>query len=201
MDLFGVLVVAAVTAIGGGTMRDVLLDRPVFWLADTTYLYVIAAAAVCTLVYARFRRLPHGSLLVADAFGLAVFAVLGVRGAGGGGLAAHRRHHGRDHGRRGWRCAGRALRRDPADPAAGDLRDRRGRRGGHLRRVECVGGARHHNAHGFHSGHAAPPPVCRVVRSPPADGEAEAVKNRGLPRACEGFGLGRVDQQLVVRTL
>ena len=79
MDVFGVLVVAAVTAIGGGTVRDVLLDRPVFWLTDTTYLYVIAAAAICTLVYARFRGPPRVSLLVADAFGLAVFAVLGVR--------------------------------------------------------------------------------------------------------------------------
>jgi uncharacterized membrane protein YeiH len=87
MDLFGVLVVAAVTAIGGGTVRDVLLDRPVFWLTDTAYLYVIAAAAVCTLVYARFRRPPHAALLVADAFGLAVFAVLGVRAGLGAGAS------------------------------------------------------------------------------------------------------------------
>jgi uncharacterized membrane protein YeiH len=58
MDLFGVPIVAAVTAIGGGTVRDVLLDRPVFWLTDAAYLYVIAAAALCTLVYARFRRPP-----------------------------------------------------------------------------------------------------------------------------------------------
>ena len=73
LDLFGVLVVAAVTAIGGGTVRDVLLGQPVFWLADTTYLYVIAAAAVCTLVKwpippaaarraARRRRLRAGGL-------------------------------------------------------------------------------------------------------------------------------------------
>jgi uncharacterized membrane protein YeiH len=87
MDLFGVLVVAAVTAIGGGTVRDVLLDRPDFWLADTTYLYVIAAAAVCTLIYARFRRPPYGALLVADAFGLAVFALLGVRAGLGAGVS------------------------------------------------------------------------------------------------------------------
>ena len=79
MDLFGVLVVAAVTAIGGGTVRDMLLGEPVYWLSDVTYLFVIAAAAVCTLVYTRFRRPPHGALLVADAFGLAVFAVLGAR--------------------------------------------------------------------------------------------------------------------------
>jgi uncharacterized membrane protein YeiH len=87
MDVFGVLVVAAVTAIGGGTVRDVLLDRPVFWLTDTTYLYAIAAAAVCTLVYVRFRSPPRGALLVADAFGLAVFAVLGVRAGLGAGVS------------------------------------------------------------------------------------------------------------------
>jgi uncharacterized membrane protein YeiH len=79
MDLFGVPVVAAVTAIGGGTVRDVLLDRPVFWLTDTAYLYVITAAVLCTLIYVRFRRPPRGALLVADAFGLAVFAMLGAR--------------------------------------------------------------------------------------------------------------------------
>ena len=59
-------------------VRDLLLGEPVYWLSDVTYLYVIAAA-VCTLVYSRFRRPPHGALLVADAFGLAVFAVLGAR--------------------------------------------------------------------------------------------------------------------------
>lgn len=79
MDLFGVLVIAAVTAIGGGTLRDVLLDDPVYWLTDAIYLYVIIAATVLTLVYGRLRRPPAGALLVADAFGLAVFAVLGVR--------------------------------------------------------------------------------------------------------------------------
>ena len=79
MDLFGVLVIAAVTAIGGGTVRDVLLDNPVYWLTDVAYLYVILAAAVSTLVYGHFRRPPARALLVADAFGLAVFAVLGVR--------------------------------------------------------------------------------------------------------------------------
>ena len=79
MDLFGVLVVAAVTAIGGGTLRDLLLGDPVYWIGDVAYLYVIAAAVVCTVAYTWFRRPPHGALLVADAFGLAVFAVLGVR--------------------------------------------------------------------------------------------------------------------------
>ena len=82
MDLFGVLVVAVVTAIGGGTVRDVLLDnRPVFWISDPTYLVVILAAASATFVYGRFFTPPRGSLLVADAFGLAVFTFIGARSA------------------------------------------------------------------------------------------------------------------------
>lgn len=80
MDLFGVVVISVITAIGGGTVRDVLLDRhPVFWISDTTYLIVILAASGATLVYGRFRRPPRGSLLVADAFGLAVFTFIGAR--------------------------------------------------------------------------------------------------------------------------
>ncbi len=47
LDLFGVVVVAAITAIGGGTVRDLLLDRhPIFWITDTWYLIVIIAAAL-----------------------------------------------------------------------------------------------------------------------------------------------------------
>jgi uncharacterized membrane protein YeiH len=45
MDGFGVLVLAAVTAIGGGTVRDLLLDAPVFWLTQPSYIYVVIFAA------------------------------------------------------------------------------------------------------------------------------------------------------------
>ena len=82
MDLFGVIVVAVITAIGGGTVRDVLLDnRPIFWIEDASYLLVILGAAGATLVYGRFFTPPRGSLLVADAFGLAVFTFIGARTA------------------------------------------------------------------------------------------------------------------------
>ncbi len=88
MDLFGVVVVAVTTAIGGGTVRDVLLDdRPVFWIEDPTYLIVILAAAAATLLYARFRRPPRASLLVADAFGLAVFTFIGAQTAYAAGVS------------------------------------------------------------------------------------------------------------------
>lgn len=79
-DLLGVAVIATVTAIGGGTTRDVLLNRhPVFWIADPTYLLVILAAAAMTIVYVRMRRPPRGSLLVADALGLALFTISGAQ--------------------------------------------------------------------------------------------------------------------------
>ena len=82
MDLFGVVVVAVIAAIGGGTVRDVLLDnRPIFWIEDATYLLVILGAAGATLVYGRFFTPPRGSLLVADAFGLAIFTFIGARTA------------------------------------------------------------------------------------------------------------------------
>lgn len=79
LDVLGVIVVAAMTAIGGGTLRDLLLDRhPIFWLTDMTYLIVIIVAALATIVYVRHRPAPMYGLRVADAFGLALFALLGA---------------------------------------------------------------------------------------------------------------------------
>jgi uncharacterized membrane protein YeiH len=80
LDLLGVVVLATVTAVGGGTLRDVLLDRhPVSWLADETYLLVILAAAAVTVAWTRWRRPPWYAILVADALGLALFAVMGAQ--------------------------------------------------------------------------------------------------------------------------
>lgn len=80
LDILGVIVVAAITAIGGGTLRDLLLDRhPIFWITDTTYLVVILASALLSIAYVRVRPPPGISLQVADAFGLALFALLGAR--------------------------------------------------------------------------------------------------------------------------
>ena len=80
LDLLGVVVIATVTATGGGTLRDLLLDRsPVFWIADTTYLYVCLAAALLTVVYVRYRHPPERLLLIADALGLALFSISGAQ--------------------------------------------------------------------------------------------------------------------------
>jgi uncharacterized membrane protein YeiH len=80
LDLIGVVVISGVTAIGGGTIRDLLLDRhPIFWIADPLQLLVILGAAGLTLLYVRFRRPPWTALLVADALGLALFAISGAQ--------------------------------------------------------------------------------------------------------------------------
>ena len=80
LDLLGAVVIAVVTAIGGGTLRDILLDRhPIFWIAKPAYLWVILAAAVVTLGYLRFWVASRGALLIADALGLGFFTIGGVQ--------------------------------------------------------------------------------------------------------------------------
>lgn len=79
-DVLGVAVIATVTAIGGGTIRDVLVNRhPVFWIKDPTYLLVTLSAAMLTLFYSRFCKLPRLGLLIADALGLALFTISGAQ--------------------------------------------------------------------------------------------------------------------------
>lgn len=82
-DWLGVAVIAGVTAVGGGTVRDLLLDRPVFWIANPSYLHATLAATVFTLLYARKRAIPERVLETADALGLALFGIAGARIAQG----------------------------------------------------------------------------------------------------------------------
>ncbi|NET53437.1 MAG: trimeric intracellular cation channel family protein, partial [Merismopedia sp. SIO2A8] len=80
LDLLGVVVVAVVTAIGGGTLRDVLLDRhPVFWLHDPIYLNITLGSALLAVVYTKFFSPPYRALLIADALGLALFSISGAQ--------------------------------------------------------------------------------------------------------------------------
>ncbi|MEJ6475490.1 trimeric intracellular cation channel family protein [Pseudoalteromonas piscicida] len=82
MDGFGVIVLAAVTGIGGGTLRDMILDQPVFWLHDTSYIYAILSAVLLSILWLnRHQNIPRTFLQVADALGLAFFAVMGVQKA------------------------------------------------------------------------------------------------------------------------
>jgi len=83
MDPVGMLVLAAVTGIGGGTLRDLVLGvRPVFWVSDPTYLWVIFITVALAMVgFHYIHRLSRGFMPVADAFGLALFTALGTHKA------------------------------------------------------------------------------------------------------------------------
>src|SRR5437762_310252 len=77
LDLLGVIVIAALTAVGGGTLRDLLLNRhPIFWIADPTYLIVICAAALLTVFYVHILPPPRNALLVADVVVLRLLSIL-----------------------------------------------------------------------------------------------------------------------------
>ncbi len=80
MDIFGVVVLGGVTALGGGTLRDVILGaHPIFWIEDTSYLWVAALAAIVTFFSSRYWTLHQKTLLYADALGLATFTVIGFQ--------------------------------------------------------------------------------------------------------------------------
>lgn len=82
MDVFGTVVVAIVTAIGGGTVRDLVLGiRPVLWISHPIYVLVATAAALVTFITARWVQFPTRVLLIFDAFGLAMFTIIGCQRA------------------------------------------------------------------------------------------------------------------------
>lgn len=79
MDIFGALVLAFVTAVGGGTIRDLLIGAtPVFWVKDTLYVLTILASTAFAILMRKSNRRLEIPLLLADALGLAVFVVIGV---------------------------------------------------------------------------------------------------------------------------
>lgn len=87
LDLFGAIVIAMVTAIGGGTLRDLILGVPVFWVQNTIYIYLITLSTLFLFLYTRFRPAPMKALLFLDAIGLAAFTIIGAQKAMQLGLA------------------------------------------------------------------------------------------------------------------
>lgn len=82
LDILGVVVLAIVTSLGGGTIRDVVLDlHPLVWIADTTYLWTAILSAMAAFIVCRYLPYPGRIMLVLDAAGMALFSILGAERA------------------------------------------------------------------------------------------------------------------------
>jgi uncharacterized membrane protein YeiH len=76
MDVMSFVIIGVVTAVGGGTLRDITLDTRVFWLLDPTFLHVAVAAAVATFFFEQVFRATYQAFLYLDAVGVAIFSVI-----------------------------------------------------------------------------------------------------------------------------
>ncbi|MHC8391549.1 trimeric intracellular cation channel family protein [Pseudomonas sp. MDT2-39-1] len=76
VDIFGAVVLGVITAIGGGTVRDLLLDVPIFWIDDFNYVWVALAAALVTFFLASRMQKQSGLLLYLDGLAGALFAIV-----------------------------------------------------------------------------------------------------------------------------
>ena len=77
-DLFGVIIIAVTTGLGGGSLRDMLLDQDVFWIQDQTFFIASLGSAFAVFVAARLVTVSHRFFLIPDAAGLATFAIAGT---------------------------------------------------------------------------------------------------------------------------
>lgn len=79
-DPFGVFIIAFATAVGGGTVRDVLISADaVFWLVKPVFVYIIIAGAVFAMVFRKWLAYLRKTLLLFDTLGLALYTIIGVQ--------------------------------------------------------------------------------------------------------------------------
>ena len=80
MDPFGILIIATVTSVGGGTLRDILVGRaPVSWMLDMTFIYVILISSVFAVVFRAKLKYFRKSLFLFDTIGIALYTATGVQ--------------------------------------------------------------------------------------------------------------------------
>lgn len=79
LDLFGIFIIAFVTAIGGGTIRDALIgETPVMWMENTVYIYLIGGVTILAIIFRDKINYLKTSLFLFDTIGLGVFTITGV---------------------------------------------------------------------------------------------------------------------------
>lgn len=79
MDAFGILIIAFVTAVGGGTLRDVLIgETPVSWMKDMTFIYVVILSTIFAVIFRTKIDYLRTSLLLFDTIGIGLYTVVGV---------------------------------------------------------------------------------------------------------------------------
>lgn len=77
-DLFGVIIISIATGLGGGSLRDMLLDRDVFWIHDQQFFIASLASAIVVFLAARWIKMSPRLFLIPDAAGLATFGIAGT---------------------------------------------------------------------------------------------------------------------------
>ncbi len=76
---FGIVVVGVMTALGGGTLRDLLLGKPIFWVETSEYLLATYSAIFATVLFIRYMPSPSNFyFILIDTIGLAIFNVIGI---------------------------------------------------------------------------------------------------------------------------
>ena len=79
MDPFGVFIIAFVTAVGGGTLRDILIRAtPVFWMTDITFILVISLSTVFAVLFRNYLKHLRRSLFLFDTIGIGLYTVIGI---------------------------------------------------------------------------------------------------------------------------
>lgn len=78
MDAFGILIIAFVTSVGGGTLRDVLLNEPVGWLTNMTYVYTIIITTIFAVIFKNKLNFFRKSLFLFDTIGIGLYTAVGV---------------------------------------------------------------------------------------------------------------------------
>ena len=79
LDLFGIFIIALVTSIGGGTLRDLMIgNTPVAWLQNLPLLYLILGTTIITIIFRKQLNIFRTSLLLFDTIGIGIFTLVGI---------------------------------------------------------------------------------------------------------------------------